>query len=61
MAVEETPKNDSSSAAEKAEDKTPMPWQPPTDAKFSSYIEECKQDIITLESKKEQIQSLARY
>ena len=59
--MEETPKNDSSNVAEKGEDKTPMPWQPPSDSKFSSYIEECKRDIMVLQSKEQQIQSLARY
>ena len=46
-------------SVEKAEDKD-LAWNPPFDPKLASYIEDCKLNISTLQSKEEQIEALAR-
>ena len=60
MPEDTTPKVEETNLVDKPDDNTSFQWYPPTDPKLASYIENCKDKILTLQSKEEQIEELAR-
>lgn len=59
---DESPKQESKKSNEKASKKRKTSeWQPPMDNNLPSYIEQCKQEILVLQSTKEQITALAKF